>query len=249
MTCLSLENVHVTRKSAHILKGVDCALSTGQIVGIVGPNGAGKSTLLNAIARLVPFDGKIRWQGSDVSHSEIGYMPQHCFVDANLSVLEIVLLGLHQTLGWRIRDEQVNLACNVLSRFNLDHLAARSMQSLSGGQQQLVLLAQRLVRSPSLLILDESTSALDIRHQMRVFELLRDYVKKTGSLVLIAIHDLNLASRHSDSVVCISKGKVVGHGPFRDVINAATLREIYGIEADFLTCSQGVSVLSPTAIC
>src|SRR5262249_23121318 len=154
-----------------------------QIVGLVGPNGAGKSTLLNAISGLVPYTGTITWGGTRIDTREVGLMPQRCAVRAELTALEVVLLGRHERLGWRIDDDALNSAADILQSFGIADLAGRGMQTLSGGQQQLVLLAQRLLRGPKLLLLDEATSALDIKHQMGVFRLLRDYVDRTGALV------------------------------------------------------------------
>lgn len=124
------------------------------------------------------------------------------------------------------------------------------MSTLSGGQQQLVLVAQRLVRHPDLLILDESTSALDIHHQMSVMEHLRSYVRETGALVLIAMHDLNLAARHSDRLVMLSDGRLVAEGICEQVLAVEIIRKIYQIEVELLYSTSGAPVVvpfSPTA--
>ena len=150
-----------------------------------------------------------------------------------------------EQLGWRIADDTVSAASRILTFFGIGDLAARSMQTLSGGQQQLVLLAQRLLREPQLLLLDEATSALDVRHQMHVLKLLRDYVNRTGALVLIAVHDLNLAARHSETVMLLNGGQLVGHGAFDKVITPDILRFVYGIEAEFIPTRSGIPVILP----
>ncbi len=246
---LTLANVFVRRGGARILHNVNASLQPGQIVGLVGPNGAGKSTLLNAIAGLAPYDGAIDWGGRRVEIVEIGFMPQHCQVRAELSVLEVVLLGRHERLGFRVGNALLRSAVDMLRSFGIDNLAERAIHTLSGGQQQLVLLAQRLLREPKLLLLDEATSALDIRHQMRVFDLLTDYVARTGALVLIAIHDLNLAARHSDSVLLLDAGRLEGMGSFEEIVTPAALRRVYGIEAEVLSCRNGRPVVVPHAPC
>jgi iron complex transport system ATP-binding protein len=242
---LTLENVSVARNRRRILDNLDCALAARQIVGVIGPNGAGKSTLLAAIAGTVAHDGLIRLSGAPIRHAEIGFMPQQSQVAADLSVMEVVLLGRHERLGWRVASDVLEAAGAILSEFGLADLAARKIRTLSGGQQQLVMLAQRLLREPRLLLLDEATSALDLAHQMRVFDLLRRYVMRTGALVLFAIHDLNLAARHTDSILMLGRGGLVGAGPFEDVMTPVTLRQIYGVEAEFLTCRQGRPVILP----
>lgn len=242
---LTLENLSVTRNRRRILDNIDCNLAAGQIIGVIGPNGAGKSTLLGAIAGTVSHDGIIRFAGAPIDHAELGFMPQQAHVAADLTVMEVVLLGRHERLGWRVALDVLEAAGAILSEFGLADLAARKIRTLSGGQQQLVMLAQRLLREPRLLLLDEATSALDLAHQMRVFDLLRRYVMRTGALVLVAIHDLNLAARHTDGILMLGQGGLVGAGPFETVMTPATLREIYGVEAEFLTCRHGRLVILP----
>ncbi|MFN7009751.1 MAG: ABC transporter ATP-binding protein [Allorhizobium sp.] len=242
---LTLRGLGVRRGGARLLDDITVSLDAGQIVGLVGPNGAGKSTLLNAIAGLSSFEGEVAWGGQPVDMKVVGFMPQHCLVRAELSVLEVVLLGRHERLGWRVEDDVIAAAIAILQDFGMEALSARAMQTLSGGQQQLVLLAQRLLREPGLLLLDEATSALDIRHQMRVFDRLGAYVARTGALVLIAIHDLNLAARHSDSVLLLNAGRLEAAGAFADVVTPDRLARVYGIEAELLTCRAGKPVVVP----
>ena len=246
---LKLEHVVVARGKAAILHDINAELSPGQIIGVVGPNGTGKSTLIHAIANLMPFSGSITWQAKPVDLRQIGYMPQHTHVRADLSVIETVLLGRHEQLGWRVSMTHLEEALAVLGDFGIVELHNRNMRTLSGGQQQLVLLAQRLLRAPQLLLLDEATSALDIRHQLKVFERLRSYVERSGALVVVAIHDLNLAARHTDKIVLLDRGKVAGCGTFSHVIHARSLREVYGIEAELLASSTGHSVILPVTAC
>jgi len=104
---------------------------------------------------------------------------------------------------------------------------------------------RRLLRQPGLVLLDEATSALDVRHQMLVFDRLRDYVARTGALVLIALHDLNLAGRHCDRLLMLHHGRIAAEGSAEDVLTAARLRHVYGIEADFLRSASGRPVIVP----
>lgn len=242
---LELENVSVSRGGATILKSISTLLGAKGIVGLVGPNGTGKTTLLDAIATLSPFKGTIHWEGEPVDIGKIGYLPQQCQVRADLSVIETMLLGRHEHLGWHIGDDVLVPAIQVLENFGLHGLHARKMQTLSGGQQQLVLLAQRMLREPKLLLLDEATSALDIRHQMQVFQILRAYVERAGALVVMAVHDLNLAGRYCDHLLLLNGGSLVNEGPFETVITSQTLRDIYGVEAEFLASGTGKPVVLP----
>lgn len=244
---LVLRDVSVVAGKKRILSNVTVSLPAGQVVALIGPNGAGKSTLLSAISGIVSCTGRALWNGQVVGVDDLGYMPQHCQVTADLTVLEVILLGRHEQLGWRVEQDIVEASARILSHFGIADLAQRKVSTLSGGQQQLALLAQRLLREPPLLLLDEATSALDMRHQIHVLQVLKDYVARTQALVLIAIHDLNFAARHCDSVMLLADGKLRGHGRFADIVTPDALRTFYGIEAEFLTTQSGVTVIVPTA--
>lgn len=246
---LELENVCVRYGSTSILQGITASLSPGQIVGLIGPNGTGKSTLIKAIAGVQPCSGQVRWQGAPVRLRDIGFMPQHCYVNAELSVLETVLLGKHERLGLRVGGDLIDAAIAILDDLRISHLHDRSMTRLSGGQQQLVLLAQRLLREPKLLLLDEATSALDIRHQMQVFDRLTAYVERSGALNVIAIHDLNLAARHTQTILLLNRGYVAGLGAFADVVSVDSLRAVYEIEAEIVCSASQRSAIIPVCPC
>lgn len=242
---LELSDVAISRGGVSVLSGVTVSLASQQIVSLIGANGAGKSTLLAAAADHLPFHGTIRWNGKPVTPDSVGYMPQSSEVQSGLSVLETVLLGRFDRLGWRVDLRDLDAAALALDALGLGSLARRRLDSLSGGQRQLVLLAQRLVRQPQLLLLDESTSALDLRHQMNVLDHLRSYVERTGALVLIAIHDLNLAARHSDRMLLLANGTLSANGSCSEVVTADNLRHGFGIEAEILTSSCGRPTIVP----
>lgn len=246
---LSLADVRVRYGPHTVLDGISTQVPAGRIVGLIGPNGTGKSTLIRAIAGLLSCEGQVRWRGRPVRLDEIGFMPQNCQVRADLSVIETVLLGHHERLRWRVSAPVVAAAAQMLEDFGIAHLHDRNMNRLSGGQQQLVLLAQRMLRQPGLLLLDEATSALDIRHQMQVFERLNAYVRRTGALVMIAIHDLNLAAQHTQHVLLLDRGKLAGHGPFAEVVNTESLRQVYGIETEILTSPSRRTAIVPVCPC
>lgn len=242
---LKIQNVSVKRGRVAILNDVASYLPRGQIVGLVGPNGTGKSTFISAIVGLLPYAGHISWHDEPIDIKKIGFMPQQCQVRADLTVIETVLLGMHERLGLRIDSSLLDQAICILEEFGISHLHARSMQQLSGGQQQLVILAQRLVRQPSLLLLDEATSALDIRHQMQVFERLEQYVEKTNALVITAIHDLNLAARYAKTVILLNGGEIYAQGDFKSVISELSLREVYGIDSEIVQTPSGRTAIIP----
>lgn len=243
---LVLDGVSVKRGRTQIVSSICAKIGRGQIAALIGPNGTGKSTLLGAIAGHFGFSGTIEWNGRRIERDKLGFMPQYCAVQSSLSVLEVLLLGRHEKLGWHVGRQDLDTASAMLDSFGLNTLANRPMNTLSGGQQQLVLLAQRLMREPELLILDEATSALDLRHQMRVLELLADYVHRSGALVLMAIHDLNLAARHAQSLLLLEKGRLVACGTHDVVLSSENIRDTYRIEANVIV-SDGFPVIVPVA--
>lgn len=244
---LILHKVSVNRSRTRIINEISLSLTAGQVVAVIGPNGAGKSTLLGAIAGGIAHAGHILWRGEQIDRRAVGFMPQHCTVKAELSVLQTILLGRHEQLGWQIRKHDIEAASQMLTEFGLDHMAERRINTLSGGQQQLVLLAQRLMRQPRLLILDEATCALDLRHQLIVLERLRAYVARTGALVLMAIHDLNLAARNADRLLLLHRGQLAAEGSSTDVLTATRLRAVYGIEVDIVDYGKNIPFIVPVS--
>ena len=237
--CLRIENVSVTRGGTRIIDEASLELGGGQIVAVIGPNGAGKSTLLAAVAGQIAHAGRILWQDDPVVPGRIGYLPQASDVRSGLTVLEAVMLGRYDCLSWRLRQHDVAATSAVLAELGLAHLAGRLLPTLSGGQRQLVLLAQRLIRKPKLLILDEATSALDLRHQMMVLDILQRYVAQTGALVVMAIHDINLAIRHADMLVLMAGGRIAAAGTPRQVVSCANMRAFFGVDIEISETTDG----------
>ncbi|MBB4954901.1 iron complex transport system ATP-binding protein [Agrobacterium vitis] len=242
---LMVRQLNVTRGNKPIVQDVTLNLQPGLLVSCIGPNGAGKSTLLGALAGSFAASGKITWNGAPLTQAMIGHMPQQCRVDADLTALQVLLLGRHETLGVRIKDSDLSIAGDMLHNLGIMPLANRPMSSLSGGQQQLILLGQRLIRQPKLLLLDEATSALDMAHQMRVMQLIQAYVQASGALAIMAIHDLNLAARYSDEILLMHAGRLDAKGPFASAITSERLERVYGMKAILLPDIAGAPVIVP----
>lgn len=243
---LRLDHVGVIRGGRHVVEEVSAGLPPGTVTAIVGPNGAGKSSLLGAIAGVLPASGSIAWDdGSPSDRQEIAYMPQSAAIRTTLSVFEVVLLGRLERLGWRVHDAEVTAAAEALGALGLEDVAERQIGTLSGGQQQLVLLAQQLARRPRLLVLDEPTSALDLCRQLLVLDHLAAYAREADAVVLVALHDLALAARYAAQILLLCKGRLLrGGGPI-DVLKPETIRAAYGVEAEILTTSQGHLLVAP----
>ncbi|MGJ3441411.1 ABC transporter ATP-binding protein [Pseudomonas sp. Je.1.5.c] len=217
------------------------ALPAGSLVALVGPNGAGKSTLLRAIAGLERMQGEISLAGEDVSRlgfaersRRLAYMPQQLPPGLALGVLESIVAALRVSGV----DNLLALAYEALASLGIEHLAEQPLNSLSGGQRQLVALAQLLARNPQVLLLDEPTSALDLHYQLRVMDTVRERVVAHRLLAVAVLHDINLAASYADWLVVLHQGRVVACGTPEQVLEPGMLAEVYGVQARVERCSQ-----------
>jgi iron complex transport system ATP-binding protein len=140
-------------------------------------------------------------------------------------------MGRRPHIGWRVTDSDLDKVAEFLERLNLEELAMRDFSQLSGGQKQKVLIARALAQEPSVLLLDEPTSNLDMRHQLEVMETVSDMVREKKIAAVMAIHDLNLAARFSDRLVMLKKGKIYASGEPKALLSESNIEKVYGIKA------------------
>ena len=212
---------------------VSFSVKDKEFFGLIGPNGAGKTTLLKAVAGMTPHTGAVTLtDGSETFSSRtVAYLPQLTQVTSRLTVFEIVMLGLGRSLSWRVTPDGFEKVDQTLHAMQISPLADKPVASLSGGQKQLVFMAQAFVSGPKVLLLDEPTSALDMRHQLIVMQAAVDYVKRTGAVALAVVHDLMLASRFSSKLLMICEGGVRRYDTPQNVLTPEEMRDIYRIEA------------------
>jgi iron complex transport system ATP-binding protein len=241
MVKIQLENLGARYGQREIISGVTTSTFIGgQVVAVVGPNAAGKSTLFKRMAGLIDGPGRFNLQDSKKGRQGISYMPQGLNASARLTVYESVLLARKQlTPGWTVSDDELKRVDQILGALAITELSFRNLGELSGGQQQLVSIAQTLVREPEVLLMDEPTSALDMHRQVQVLNFMRELARKREVIVFIAIHDLNQALRFADQVLVIAEGTTKGSGPCEEVITGQMLREVYKVDARIETCSRG----------
>lgn len=222
-------------------------LLPGSLTALIGPNAAGKSTLFKCIAglltvghRTVQLAGKgIRETGKRRWNNEVCYMPQSFTCNAALSVFEIVLLARKHMNGWRVNDEDTSIVAAMLRDIGIEHLAETFVGDLSGGQQQMVSIAQALVRTPSVLLLDEPTSALDLRHQLEILNLVSSVTRQRKIITIIALHDLNLAAQFAEHVLLMQQGRIIGQGAPEKVLRMPELGATYGVDIEIQTTKSG----------
>jgi len=241
MVSIQLDDLGAAYGPRTIIRNVTTARFVGgQVVAVVGPNAAGKSTLFKRIAGLIDGPGRVILQGSEKGAQGISYMPQGLNASARLTVYESVLLARKQLApGWVVHDNELQLVDAMLDALGITDLSFRNLGELSGGQQQLVSIAQTLVREPEVLLMDEPTSALDMHRQVQVLNFMQALARQREVVVFIALHDLNQALRFADQVLVIADGTARGSGPSHEVINEQMLREVYKVEARIERCSRG----------
>jgi iron complex transport system ATP-binding protein len=240
-----------------VLEGVDLAVAAGEVVGVLGRNGAGKTTLLRvACGALTPDAGQVLLEGRALASIErrerarsVALVSQDTQVPFSFSVAELVLMGRTPHLGWLgfegAHDLEVALA--ALDRMGIAALADRSVLTLSGGERQLAMVARALAQQPRLLLLDEPTAFLDLRHRLEVLTVVRELAAAGGSALVVS-HDLGVAARFCDRLVLLGGGRILASGPPRDVLTPETLRAAFGIEADVSLAADGVPVVVPRAL-
>lgn len=236
---LTIRNLTASYGPLPVLRDVTLApIEPGQFVGLIGPNASGKSTLFKALSGLLrPRGGTIRLGETDLCRlcrrdraRCIAYMPQAYGCNAILTVYESVLLALKQTTGWRVAEGNLDRVSDTLAALNLSHLADRGLGNLSGGQAQMVGVAQTLVRDPAIVLLDEPTSALDLHHQLSIMASVRREMQARGTIVMAALHDLNLAAEFCDRLILIREGRIVADGTPETILSLPEIGETYRVQ-------------------
>lgn len=230
-------SVHYPGSSRAALADVNVVVPRGSFSAIIGPNGSGKSTLIRVLlGALRPDRGHARFEAADVASyhrgdlaRRIGAVTQIEDMPFPVTVRELVATGRYVHLGaWRAETDVDRAAVqHALERCDMGVLADRPINRVSGGERQRARIARALAQEPTTLVLDEPTAALDIAHEMAVFELLRS-LTRSGVTVLIATHHINLAARFADQLILLNDGLVAASGTVRQVMTRPTLENVYG---------------------
>jgi len=224
-----------------VVSDLDLDVPSEGVTMIVGANGCGKSTLLRALARLLkPSAGSVLLDGRPIHELStrtvartLGLLPQTPLAPDGITVAELVARGRHPHRGWfGQHDAHDDLAvAEALALTGTTELAQRPVDELSGGQRQRVWIAMALAQEPSILLLDEPTTYLDIAHQIDVLDLLVDLSRDRGTAVVVVLHELNLAIRYADHLVAMRDGRIVAAGSPAEIVTPELVAEVFGLDA------------------
>jgi len=236
------------------LSGVSAAMPAGSLLVVVGPNGSGKTTLLRALLGLVPIErGQVEikrrpigaWSRRELARV-VGVVSQREDQLFPLRVAETVMLGRYAQLGPLARERPADrtAVAGALRRCDLEALSDRRVDTLSGGEWQRVRIARALAQEPEALVLDEPTAALDVRHEMEVFELIRGLVNE-GLAGVMATHHLNLAARYADRMLLLTEGRIAAEGLATEVLSQEQLARVFGWPVAVTTWCDGSPQVVP----
>ena len=238
MSLLEISHLKIKYGDLEVVRDVSFSVEEGEWLMIVGPNGAGKSTILNAVSRGVSYDGEIRFQGKEIRTIKplelarhIGILAQNHIVGYDFTVREVVNLGRYAwRKGWfrgEPREEDTAHVRAALQATGLTDMEHKSVLHLSGGEVQRTFLAQLFAQDPDLMILDEPANHLDLVYQKQVFELISEWLKKTGRAVISVVHDLSLAKADGTKCLLLDKGISVSFGNTEQVLAPENLNSVY----------------------
>lgn len=253
MPALHLDEISIVRGATQTARALSAEFNAGQVYAILGPNGTGKSSLLKAIfGELSLSQGRIHYGPHALSmrhlaswRQRIGYMPQGTEIDVSLTVLEVVLLGKLDALHMYVGDELLNEALEIMQQVGIVDLAHRDIQTLSGGQRQLAMFCQVLLRDPAIMLLDEPVSALDMHHQLNLLEQVHQETRQRRLITITVLHDLSLAAQFADQVMLLGEGILQASGTPHDVLTPERLSPLYGVAVERLYDSAGIPVIRP----
>lgn len=243
MSPLEVRGLRMGYTEHTIIEQMDVQFPAQQVTAIIGPNGCGKSTLLSGLARVLkPLAGEVLLNGTSIYAQstkevaqQLALLPQEAHAPEGLTVRELVRFGRqpHQGLWKKWNDEDEALVNEAIHLADLDALADRALDSMSGGQRQRAWIAMSIAQSTPLLLLDEPTSALDLGHQIEVFTLIRALAAQ-GKTVIMVVHDLVSACRYADHIVALKDGAIVAQGAPEQVVTPELIKNLYGVECQII---------------
>ena len=246
---IQIQKIQFSYNGTPAIDDINAKINPGDLLALVGPNGSGKSTLIKCINGVLKAQkGVVLVNKTDISDyrtgklaREMAYVPQRGENNTSSSVFDVILLGRKPYINWKPTSADLEVVAGVIDTLHLNALAMKDFDKLSGGQQQIVHIARALAQQPNVLLLDEPTANLDIKHQIEVMEVLK---KLSGEkiTIIIALHDINMAARYASHIMMLKKGRVFSYGS-NETISEENIRNLYDIDVKIIRDGETVFVI------
>lgn len=239
MVILKIKDLYFNYGKTPILEKIDFTVKKGEIFCLAGSNGAGKTTLLKCINRILsPDKGKIYINNKNINKlngkelaREVAYVSQSAREKFPATVFDSILLGRRPYIKWKPSSDDFQIVSNIIKKLGLEKFTSKDIRNLSGGERQKVLIARALAQETGILLLDEPSNHLDLKHQLELMELITELASEGKMTVIITTHDLNLAARYCDKIAMLQNGRIHALGNV-EIISSANIRDVYHVHAE-----------------
>ena len=255
---LQVQDINFSYDQETVLRSISINIKSQEFVGVIGPNGSGKSTLLKLLGSVLkPDSGQIffkernyiNYQRKQLAQS-ITWVPQEHPMVFPFKVSEIVLMGRHPYLSaFTFEGENdIEIARSAMKQTQTLQFAERGFNEISGGEKQRVVIAGAIAQEPELMILDEPTSALDIKYQIQILNILKTLNENKKTTVILAMHDLHLASKYCTRLILLEEGKIFKDGKTEEVLQKEHIEKVYGLKVHLIHDQSGNIIISPDTL-
>lgn len=246
---IEIQDIQFSYNGTPAIDNISAEISGGDLLALVGPNGSGKSTLIKCFNRILKAQkGAVLLDEANIAKyktgqlaREMAYVPQRNEGNTSSLVFDVILMGRKPYIQWKPSSNDIEIVSKVIETLQLEHLALKNFDRLSGGQQQIVHIARALAQQPNVLLLDEPTANLDMKHQIEVLEVLKR-LTLNNITVVIAIHDINMAARYASKIMMLKEGSVFSFGD-RNTINEDNIENLYGVKVKIINDNHSVYVI------
>lgn len=248
-------NLNFSYGMVSVLQNINIQWNCGNFISIIGENGSGKSTLIKCLSGFLNVDhSNIELKGAPINSLSlaersriIAYVPQRASFEKTTIVYDFILSGRKPWFFWKEGKHDRDLVFEVMDKFSIRNIALKRMDELSGGERQKVVIAKAIVQETPVIFLDEPTNNLDIRFQIELMEILKKEVSVKNKLIIMAIHDINLAMRYTSEALILKDGKIISGGTIEDAINENSIKTAMNINNEIIS-HKGIKIMIPHVI-